>query len=149
MTVRRPRTPVAVGWREHVALPELCESPIKAKIDTGARTSSLHAFDLKIAGHDGVLMATFEIHPVQRSKRSAVKVSCPVTKFVKVRSSSGHVDTRPVVRTPIELAGYRYKIDITLTSRDEMGYRMLVGRSAIRRRFVVDAGKSFILGEPR
>ena len=137
-----------IGWREWIVLPDLGETPIKAKIDTGARTSSLHAFNLRVDKESDPPLATFEVHPFQRSKRNASEVSLPVVKFVKVRSSSGHVENRPVVRTRIIMGKVAHLIDITLTSRDEMGFRALVGRSAVRGKFVVDPGRSYIQGEP-
>lgn len=143
MPKRTPRVLQPVGWREWIRLPDLCPLPIKAKIDTGARTSSLHAFDLRV--DDGV--ASFEIHPSQRSAQPVVAVSYPITGFRKVRSSTGHAELRPVIRTPVAIGEHHYDIDITLTSRDSMGFRMLLGRSALRRRFTVDAGRSFLQGD--
>ncbi len=133
-----------VGWRESIELPELCATPIKAKIDTGALTSALHAFNLSVVERDGDSWADFEIHPVQRSKRAAVTVSHPVAGFRKVRSSSGHLERRPVIKTPIQIGSHCYHIEISLASRDEMGFRMLLGRAALRRRFVVDPGRSYL-----
>ncbi len=128
-------------------LPDLCSVPMKAKVDTGARTSSLHAFDLTIEEREDTAIARFEIHPEQRSSRSPVTVAWPVAEFRRVRSSTGHAEVRPVVRASMVLGGHQYPIDITLTSRDAMGFRMLLGRAAIRKRFVVDAGRSFLQGE--
>ncbi len=128
-------------------LPELCGVPMKAKVDTGARTSSLHAFDLTIEGEDDAAIARFEIHPEQRSSRSPVAVTWPVAGFRRVRPSTGHAEVRPVVRTSMVIGSHAYPIDITLTSRDAMGFRMLLGRAAIRNRFAVDAGRSFLQGE--
>ena len=143
---RRPRQPPAViGWREWVTLPEMSGVPVKAKIDTGARTSALHAFGLRIIEGDGAKMASFELHPVQRSAADAVRIERPITAFRKVRSSNGKVETRPVVKTPITLGTQTWPIDVTLTSRDAMGFRMLLGRAALRRRFVVDPGRSFVM----
>lgn len=136
--------PRIIGWREVVELPELCSTPIKVKIDTGARTSALHAFGLKIEERDGELWADFEIHPVQRSRRNTTRVSYPVTGFRKVRSSTGHTQRRPVIKTPIQIGNRKFKIELTLTSRDEMGFRMLLGRSAMSRRYVVDPSRSYL-----
>ncbi|MGH1490154.1 MAG: ATP-dependent zinc protease family protein [Acidimicrobiales bacterium] len=138
-----------VGWREWVGLDELSELPIKAKIDTGARTSSLHAFNLQLSEDvaTDVVVATFEIHPLQRSSDQVQSVKTEVLEFRDVRSSTGHTERRPVIRTPVTVGEYRFDIDITLTSRDEMGFRMLLGRSAVRRRFLVDPGRSYQQGE--
>jgi hypothetical protein len=143
---RRPRQPpTVIGWREWVTLPEMSPIPVKAKIDTGARTSALHAFGLRIIDADEGQVASFELHPVQRSAAAAVRIECPITALKQVRSSNGKVETRPVVRTPVTLGARTWAIDVTLTSRDAMGFRMLLGRSALRRRFVVDPGRSFLM----
>lgn len=133
-----------IGWREWVTLPTLCPDRMKVKVDTGARTSALHAFDMSVVDRDGTTWVDFEIHPAQRSRRGAIAVSCPVVEFRRVRSSTGHAERRPVIRTEVEIGPTRFEIDFTLTSRDEMGFRMLLGRSAIRRRFLVDPGRSYL-----
>jgi hypothetical protein len=121
---------------------------MKAKIDTGARTSALHAFGLSVSMRDGEPWAQFEVHPMQRSRADASKVTTPILGFKKVRSSTGHSEERPVVRSAIVIGNRRFAIDLTLTSRDEMGFRMLLGRSAIRRRFWVDASRSYLHAVP-
>ena len=141
-TKKRPALPT-IGWREWVLLPELCPTAIKAKVDTGARTSSLHAFGLAVTSESLPALATFEVHPRQRSSASARQVEMKVEEFRAVRSSSGHTELRPVIRTPVRIGDYEFEIDLTLTSRDEMGVRMLLGRAAIRRRFLVDPGRSY------
>ena len=141
---RRPVARPLIGWREWVVVPDLSPVPIKANIDTGARTSTLHAFDLSIELRDGESWATFEVHPTQRSRAGRTAISHPVHTFKRVRSSTGHSERRPVIRTIIQIGMHRYDIDLTLASRDEMGFRMLLGRSAIRRRFWVDPGLSFL-----
>lgn len=137
-----------IGWREWVRLPELTATPIKAKIDTGARTSSLHAFDLSVTEKNGKEWAKFEIHPIQRSKRDRTAVRARVRGYKKVRSSTGHTQRRPVIRTTFGIGDVEYEIDVTLTSRDEMGFRMLLGRAAVQRRFLVDPGRSFLHPPP-
>lgn len=145
MTSRKRSLPV-IGWREWITLTELSDVQIKAKIDTGARTSSLHAFNLNLSERANVTVATFEIHPVQRSGRLVQPVEAEVIEFRDVRSSTGHVEHRPVIRTPITVGDHRFDIDITLASRDQMGFRMLLGRAAVRRRFLVDPGRSYLQG---
>ena len=120
---------------------------MKTKVDTGARTSSLHAFDLTIEEEAEGPIARFEIHPEQRSARSPVPVRWPIAGFRRVRPSTGHAELRPVIRTSMVMGAHTYPIEMTLTSRDAMGFRMLLGRSAIRNRFAVDAGRSFLQGE--
>lgn len=141
---RSKRDKPVVGWREWVELPELIDVPIKAKVDTGARTSALHAFSLRLLEGDGTTTAQFQIHPRQRSTSGSVDVSCEVLGFRHVRSSNGRSENRPVIRTTASLAGIRWPIEVTLTSRDTMGFRMLLGRSALKARFLVDPGRSYL-----
>ena len=146
---RRPaRAKPVIGWREWVVLPELSPVPVKAKIDTGARTSALHAFDLSIREKGGAQWAHFEVHPTQRSARGSVPVSLPIVGFRRVRSSTGHTEERAVVRTPLVVGEHHYDVDLTLTSRDQMGFRMLLGRAAVSRRFLVNPGRSFLTTLP-
>ena len=120
---------------------------IKAKLDTGARTSSLHAFDLEEielpGGVDGV---RFGVRPWQDSDEDAVVVECPVHDRRTVRSSSGHTEERVVVLMDVTLHGRMMSAEITLTNRDEMGFRMLIGREALRQGFIVDSARSFVGG---
>jgi len=141
---RSPKTKPVIGWREWVELPEMCGHPIKAKIDTGAATSSLHAFNLKVTERDGLKWARFEIHPVQRSRRDSQEVVAPVSSFRRVRSSSGHSERRPVIVTVIRIGDVEFNTEVTLASRDEMGFRMLLGRAALRRRYVIDPARSYV-----
>ncbi len=136
-----------IGWREFVSLPDLIGSPIKAKIDTGARTSALHAFGLDVSVEDGVTIATFEIHPEQRSALRSEKVAVEVGGFRKVRSSNGKSELRPVITTTARIGKVKWPIEITLASRDDMGFRMLLGRSAIRKQFLVHPSRSFLLSK--
>jgi hypothetical protein len=138
-----------VGWREWVALPGLGVPRIKAKIDTGARSSSLHAFQVESFRRGGREWVRFVIHPLQRDSRRTIQAEAAVIERRKVTSSSGHATWRPVIRTEVELIGERYEIELTLARRDEMGFRMLLGREALRRRFVVDPGHSFLGGRPK
>jgi len=139
--------PRVIGWREWVALPDLGIVSIKAKVDTGARTSSLHAFDLETFRRKGEQWVRFNIHPEQRSGKHEVAAEARVVEWRKVRSSSGHQQKRPVILTTVALLGVRWKVELTLTRRDEMGFRMLLGRQAVRGRFVIDPGRSFLNGK--
>lgn len=140
---RRAPLPV-VGWREWVELPELCPTAIKAKVDTGARTSALHAFDLDVSERDGQHWASFELHPAQRSAAGAVRVDHEVLAFREVRSSDGRRERRPVIETNFGFGDTTWPVEITLTSRDAMGFRMLLGRTAVARRFLVNPGRSYV-----
>lgn len=144
---KKPQLPL-IGWREWVALPELGISAIKAKIDTGARSSSLHAFAPEFYTRKGREYVRFEIHPKQRSTSGAVEARSLILERRIVRSSSGKASERPVIITEVELLGERWPIELTLANRDEMGFRMLLGREAMRKRFLVDPGKSFFGGKP-
>jgi len=142
------RLPV-IGWREWVGLPDLGVKQIKVKVDTGARSSSLHAFDLHRFERDGAQWVRFELHPVQRKSEPSVDVEAEVLEYRSVRSSSGKATLRPVIVTNVTLLGVTWPVELTLASRDEMGFRMLLGREAFRRRFLVDAGRSYCGGKPK
>jgi len=126
-----------------VSLPDLGDTLIKAKVDTGARSSSLHAFDLSFFERDGQEWVKFSIHPLQHSRVGSIDVETPVLERRSVRSSNGKVSLRPVIATTIHLLNLSWTIEITLANRDEMGFRMLLGREAFRNRFLVDVGGSF------
>jgi hypothetical protein len=132
-----------------VGLPDLGVEWVKAKLDTGARSSALHAFDLEEFHRRGEQWVRFDIHPWQRSALDAVRVELPVHDERLVRSSSGHEQHRYVVRVGLRLLGRTVTTDVTLTRRDEMGFRMLIGRDALRQGFLVDSGQSYLGGRPK
>ena len=137
-----------IGWREWVALPKLAIPKVKAKIDTGARSSALHAVALQTFERDGKEWVRFKVHPFQRNTEDTIVTEAEVLEHRRVRSSSGHQTTRTVVMTEVEILGERWPIELTLTNRDEMGFRMLLGREAVRGRWLVDAGRSYYNGRP-
>lgn len=144
----RPRgallpTGLVVGWREWVTLPDLGVT-VKAKVDTGARTSAIHATDIDVDGE----VVHFTVFPHQRDDADPRRVSAPLVDLREVRSSSGEADHRPVVRTAVTLHRRRWTIELTLANRDDMGFRMLLGRTGIRGRFMVDPGVSYLAGRP-
>jgi hypothetical protein len=141
------RPVVRAGWREWVGLPELGVDHIKAKLDTGARTSALHAFDLHEFERDGVAWVRFSVHPWQESAEDAETVELPIHDRRTIRSSTGHVQQRYVVRTELRLLDRTFPVDITLARRDAMGFRMLIGREALRG-VLVDSGASYLGGKP-
>lgn len=136
-----------IGWREWLALPSLGIRAIKAKIDTGARSSALHAFDIQLFERGANQMVRFRVHPWQRSGAGTIVAEAPLAGERLVRNSGGIETLRPVIIAEVELAGRRWPIEITLTARDAMGFRMLLGREAIRRRFMVDPGRSYLAGK--
>lgn len=136
-----------IGWREWVALPELDLPGIKAKIDTGAKTSALHAYRVRTEKRDGHIWADFFVHPVQRKRHPEIACTAPVVDERGVRSSNGKIEQRLTIRTKMKLGPYTFPADFTLTNRDEMGFRMLIGRAALKRRYIVDSGESFATGK--
>jgi hypothetical protein len=133
-----------IGWREWVVLPDLGVHLVKAKIDTGARSSALHAFDVEIRRRGHAQHVFFSLHPLQRDDRSVVHCSAPLADERWVTSSNGKKEMRPVIRTRVGILDALWDIELTLTSRDEMGFRMLLGREAIRGRYLVDPARSFL-----
>lgn len=141
------RLPV-IGWREWITLPELGIRRIKVKVDTGARSSSLHAFDIEPVVRDGKDWIRFKVQPIQRSEHT-VTAEAELLEYRHVRSSSGEVDHRPVVTTSVKILGEQWPIELTLANRDSMGFRMLLGRQGFRGRLLVDAGRSYRGGKPK
>jgi hypothetical protein len=133
-----------IGWREWVALPELGVHAIKAKVDTGARSSALHAFELERFEREGIAMVRFQAHPMQRDDRHIVTVEAVLLEERMVRNSGGQEELRPVIETKVQIGSQSWAIELTLTNRDQMGFRMLLGRQAVRRRYWVDPGHSYL-----
>ena len=140
---------VTIGWREWAALPELNLPAIKAKIDTGARTSALHAFLIEPYTRDGIDMLRFLIHPIQLNQTFEVECHAPVYDFREVTDSGGHREMRYVIQSKVVIGDIAWPIEMTLTNRDTMRFRMLLGRRAMENRFVVDPGASYINGKLR
>ena len=140
------RRVMTLGWREWVSLPELGLTAIKAKVDTGARTSALHAFELRRFEEQGVTRIEFKMHPRQRDVDTVVVCTADVVDERVVRDSGGHRETRCVIETPVTIGGQTWPIEVTLTSRDDMLFRMLLGRSAISGRAAVDPSGSYLTG---
>jgi hypothetical protein len=139
-----------IGWREWVHLPDLLDGGwIKAKVDTGARTSALHAWDVERFERDGTGWVRFSVHPRQHDDDHVVRAEAVLVEEREIRSSNGDVELRPVVRTTLALGSQRYEVELTLTNRDQMGFRMLLGRTAMARHLLVDPGVSYLLGGDR
>lgn len=138
-----------VGWREWLALPELGIERIKAKVDTGARTSALHAVNVRPFDRNGEQWVSFVARPGGPRDRNQVRCEARARGIRKVRNSGGDVEQRYVIVTPLEMGGRRLDVEITLTNRTEMGHEMLLGRSALQKgRFLVDPAKSFLQVQP-
>ena len=135
-----------IGWREWVGLPDLGVAHIKAKVDTGAKTSALHAFYVQPFEREGMPWVRFGVHPLQATATQVIECEAPVKDVRRVTDSGGHAEMRPVIETTLVVQGETRLIELTLTDRENMMFRMLLGRSALKRRFVVDSGKSFLLG---
>ncbi|MGB3138337.1 MAG: RimK/LysX family protein [Nodosilinea sp.] len=133
-----------IGWREWVALPKLGVQTVKAKIDTGARSSALHAFEVERFEQNGRAMVRFQAHPLQRNDEQVVIAEAILLEEREVRNSGGQVELRPVIETPVQVGAAVWAIELTLTNRDQMGFRMLLGRQAVRRRYLVDPGRSYL-----
>lgn len=142
--IRKPKILPMIGWREWAGLPELGITQIKTKIDTGARTSALHAFSIKTFKENGKDRIRFDIHPLQKDTSQVLTCEADVVDLRWISDSGGHKEERYVINTPITLDGQTWPIEITLTERDTMLFRMLLGRRAIRKRFVINPGRSFI-----
>ena len=134
-----------LGWREWLALPEFGIDYIKAKIDTGARTSALHAFYLEPFTRDDKPWIRFGIHPRQRSTDEVVHCEAPVLDQRNVTDSGGHKEQRYVIKTPVRLGERLVDIEMTLTDRENMRFRMLLGRTAMRGHCVVDPQRSYVV----
>jgi hypothetical protein len=144
-TKKKKATRSMVGWREWAALPDFDVKRINAKIDTGAKTSALHAFRIREVMLNGVEHVEFFLHPLQRRRKPEVFCRAPLVGQRVVRSSNGQEEERYVIETRLCLGGKVWKIELTLTNRDAMGFRLLVGRDALRRKFVIDPGASYLL----
>ncbi len=134
---------IEVGWREEVLIPELTKHKIKAKVDTGARTSALHVTNLELIPRGTKTYAHFKIHPMQDSSTPAIKCVAKVLEQRKIRSSTGHASIRPVISLELKVGSETFETEVTLVNRDLMGFRMLLGRKALKGRFTVNVAKSF------
>ncbi len=136
---------VILGWREWLKLPEL-GLHVKAKVDTGARTSALHTFGITTFEKNSEQWVRFNMHPMQYTKEEVVSCEAKVVDKRPVTDSGGHTEQRYVIETILEMAGKAWPIEISLTSRDNMRFRMLLGRTAINGKALVNPQESYLLG---
>jgi len=138
---------ITLGWREWVRLPDLGIDAIKVKVDTGARTSAIHAFELETLVEDGKERVAFSIHPIQKDGTTVVKCVADVLERRVVTDSGGHKEERIVIATTLAIGKHVWPIEATLTARDNMQFRMLLGRTAIKGRAQVNPARSYLVGK--
>ncbi|MCX7085137.1 MAG: ATP-dependent zinc protease [Methylococcales bacterium] len=137
-----------LGWREWIGLPGLNIEKIKAKVDTGARSSAIHAFELDPYKKNGENWIMFAIHPEQNNTDIIIECHAPIKDRRIVSDSGGHKQQRYVIETPLVIGQSIITAEVTLTNRDSMLFRMLLGRTAIKDHYLIAANKSFLQGEP-
>jgi ribosomal protein S6--L-glutamate ligase len=135
---------LVLGWEEWVALPELSLPAIKVKVDTGARTSALHAFYVEPFGPSRARKVRFGVHPLPRRRDLAIECTARIIDRREVTSSNGEREVRYVIETPLRIGERQWPIEITLANRNMMTYRMLLGRQAILAGMLVDPSSSFL-----
>lgn len=140
-------TKTVVGCEEWLGLPDMGIPAIKARIDSGAKTSAIHAFNIQTFRREGESFVKFDVHPSQNNRRIVVHCECPIYDKRVVKSSSGISEERYVILSTLEAGGRKWEIELTLANRDSMGYRMLLGREAMSGRMLVDPALRFCLGE--
>lgn len=144
MTDNQLKNPTIIGFREWISLPALHLTALKAKIDTGAKTSSLHAFCIKLVKRGGKTFVKFNVHPIQKNLDLVVACAAPLIDRRVVTDSGGHKELRYVINTTIHIGGVKKVIELTLTNRETMKYRMLLGREALKQ-FYIDPSQSYLL----
>ena len=147
-TTQRESRFITIGWREWLSLPELGLPWIKAKIDTGARTSCLHAFSIESFQRDEKKWVRFGMHPQQHNTEIEIYCEAEVIDERVVTDSGGHKEKRFIIKTLLQLRDESWPIEVTLSNRDTMRFRMLLGRTAMQGSIIVNPKASFLLGKP-
>jgi hypothetical protein len=140
------KAPLEIGWREWALLPSLCDAPILAKIDTGAKTSAIHAYRIREETNEGRAFVEFYLHPVQNKRWPEVFCVAPIHDRRIVRSSNGAEQERIVILSRLRLGKRAWPIELSLANRDDMGFRLLIGRDAMRKNVIIHPSRSFLLG---
>ena len=140
-------TKIILGWKEWVSLPDLNIPAIKAKVDTGAKTSALHAFYVEIFDHQGDDFVRFSLHPLPNKPKLIIRCEAPLLTIRKVTNSGGYSEKRYVIETRLVINKREWMIELSLTDRDSMNFRMLLGREAMIARVTVDPEASFLAGK--
>ncbi|RYZ74643.1 MAG: ATP-dependent zinc protease [Proteobacteria bacterium] len=136
-----------IGWREWVSLPGLGLPVIRAKVDTGAKTSSIHAFNIEPYFDRGRLRVCFQIHPLRTRSDLIVTCHADVVDYRSVSDSGGHREKRYVILTTLVLGEVELPIELTLANRESMTHKMLIGRAAMKH-LMIDPSHAFLLGKP-
>ena len=137
------------GWRERVQLPKLSDRKIIAKLDTGAKSAALHAEEIELFTRNRKQYVRFKLYPNQKDKRNGKTVIAPVKVIKSIKSSLGRRTKRPVISTEIQLGSEKWLTDVSLIDRDPMTHRMLLGRTTLKDRFLVDPSHSFLQGKAK
>ena len=147
--MKLPKETLTLGWREWVSLPQLGIRQIKAKVDTGARTSALHAFSVRVFQEGDKERVEFMLHPVQKDNETVVTCVADILDRRTVTDSGGHKEERFVISTELAIGKYSWPVEVTLTARDDMLFRMLIGRTAIKNIARVDPARSYLVGKKK
>lgn len=138
---------IIVGCEEWCSFQTLGIPAVKARVDSGAKTSSIHALNIQTFKRDNNPWVSFEVHPLQQNRKTTIRCEAPIIDRRSVKSSSGESEKRYVIQASMTLGQLEWDIELTLTNRDSMGYRMLLGREAMQYRMLVDPASSFLFGD--
>ena len=138
-----------IGWREWISLPDLNVKAIKVKVDSGAKTSALHASSMEFFRKNNKEYVRFVIYPNQKNRHSHLTREVKIHEHRWVTSSNGHRSLRPVIKTNYKIGIYEFSMELTLVNRDIMGFRMLLGRDGFKEHFLLDASHSYLVGKKK